>query len=261
MTADAAEDWKAIMAVQDCFQWFLMRSDREHWDTYDKHGLFLEKRTDVTRTHVEEVTHTVEVDRVAFEKEGREALGGGGWCLISCLEGHAGASAADHANYAVVCRRLIMDAKPKDMECVCIVESKKWGCRVSGIFADVGQMSPDMQNTFVERFRWLNNGWPLVHKVHRDVLADRLSKVRHSYMGELLQSCGNAIGMSPEIILGVRTKWSLASPRVQYRFAHHVVDTLEEKMILASGEAETFDPDYVERRASEVLLDWRQRLS
>ena len=261
LSAKEADEWKTSMAMYGCYKWFLLRSDTDKWDIFDKHGKFVDKRRDVVEDHVKEVNTHVEVDRDEFLREAREALGDDEWSLVSCIEGHAGASAADHSNYVVVCRRMIIDAKPGDIHNMCIIDSKQWDCRVSGVFARVGRLSNFMQDTFLDRVTWIEKSWPLLQKHHRDTLADRLVNARGSYVRDLLQDCGYAAGMSRELILSMITKWTLASPSAQYRFAQHIVTTLQDKMIFEAGKAEIFEPAYIERKGSEVVSDYRRLLT
>ena len=172
-------------------------------------------------------------------------------------EGHAGACAADHSNFVLISRRMIVDAKAADLEQVFVVKSNRWPCPVVGIFANVASLSAEMQDLYLDRWKWLNHSWPLVSDHHKDMLADRMTKVRGTYVQQLLEDCGRSAGMSGERILEMQTKWHLASRQSKYQFCQQVVSRLEEGLLFAPGEAETFDPEVVVRRGADAVRNWR----
>jgi len=259
-SAKEVDEWKNHMALYGCYQWFLLRSDMDRWDVFGPDGEFIEKRREVVKDHITEVQSRVEVDRDEFLAEGRETLGDDDWSLIACMEGHSGASAADHSNFVVVCRRMIIDAKPEELQNLCVIDSKRWDCRVSGVFARVGNLSGRMQDLFLDRFEWIRKSWPLLQKHHRDTLADRLVNARAGYVREILHDSGFAAGMSQELIQSMITKWTLASPGAKYKFARHMIGILQEKLVFEPGQAETFDPAFIERKGSEIVADYRALL-
>ncbi len=180
--------------------------------------------------------------------------------LIVCAEDHAGASAADHSNFVIVCRRMLIEASASDLEHFYIVESQRWPCRMTGIYANVGELSPAMQDIYLERFKWLSNSWPLNARHHIHILADRLVRSRSRYVTDLLHNCGHAARMSPEMILTLQSKWMLASTGAQYRFAQHLVETLREGMLFEVNQAEVFAPSIVESRGAEAIKDFQTLL-
>ena len=260
MSPDDAINCKRSMAAMGSYGCLLMRDTAESWDVYDGDGEFIEKSSDVIQNQVGEVMDHVEVNREDLVREARETLLNDDLSLIACAEHHAGASSADHSNFVVVCRRMIIDAKPHDMQHIYIVESKQWPCRVTGIFADVNCLSSDMQDVFLDRVKWLNKSWPLLKHHHLEMLADRMAKTRPRYVSDLLADCGRAAGLSPDLILGMQSTWAIASPGAKYRFAHHLVTALQSGLMFYPGQVEEFDPDVVERYGKVVVDNYRSIL-
>ena len=231
----------------------LLRRDETSWAVYDHTGGFVGESQSVTGRHVEEMHTTVAVDRSLLEADAREFLLNEDLTLIACAEGHAGASAADHSNLSVICRRMIMEADATDLRHMFVVDGRRWPCRVMGVMADMSRLSGKMTDIFVERVKWLRNSWPLVAEHHDDVFAERLAKTRSAYVLKLLDDCGEAAGTSADIMLGVKSMWSLSGPGLRYRCAQQIVLTLQEGIAFSPGEAEMFTDGIVDRHGKSVI--------
>ena len=260
MSAAAAEKWMKHLAGVGNYESFLLRHGPAAWDVYGSNGEYLEKSKDVVDRHVEECEAVIAVDRDVLVREARDIHLNEDLSLIGCAENHAGASAADHSNFVLLCRRMIIDAKPHDMQHIYLVESRLFDCRVVGIYADVTRLSPDMQDIYLDRLKWLVKSWPLVATHHVDMLADRIAKSRSNYMLQVIEDAGWAAGIQREIVQAIKSKWISSSPGSKYRFAQHVVHTLQEGILYTPHAAETFDQAVVERCSGKVLENYNRLL-
>ena len=256
-----AARWISNVTVNHRFSCYLLRMRSNRWDLYGPIGDPLGPCKGNPITEVRETPELVSVERETFLQEACTIVGDPKLTLLACAEGHAGASAADHANFKVVCRRMIAEAGPADLEQVYLLDSRRWPCRVTGVFANVANLSPTMQDVFLDRVEWLQNSWPMVWEEFREILADRLAQLRPDYVGQILRECGRAAGMAEHHITAVLAKWVLASPGPKYRFALHIVETLREGLVYQPGAAETFSPEIVERRGAAVVKDYKRRLT
>lgn len=259
--AEEAEQWIEEMAKNSEYDAFFLRRNEQVVDLYDSKGNHSKRLPRPTYPSARESEDVLKLDRDVMRGQVRKVLRTQGLSLLACHEEHAGANAADHSNYIILCRRMIMEASRKDIEQFYICEHKSWPCRVSCVYADVSALSPDMQNIYVERHKWVSRSWPLNTKHHFDTLADHFSRVRNGYVTDLLMDCGHAAGMSGEMILTMQSKWMLASPGVRYRFSQHLVDKLKDGLIYTPAEAEVFDPSYVEVHGAAAVSDYRSLLN
>ena len=253
--------WRDVMASLGQFDNFLLRESESTWSVFDHRGKPLIASTKgVVGKHVAEASGVVQVDRVAIEREAREILFNDDLSLVSCSEGHAGASAADHSNFSVLCRRMLMDAAPDDLRHMFIVDSRQQACRVVGLMVDVARLGREMTDVFLDRAEWVKKSWPLLTRHHTDVLASRLAECRPRYVSDVIGECGRASGVAADTIIGLQTQWTLASPSAKYHFAQHLVATLIDGIRFIPGQAETFDSETIVLRAREVLAEFRTRL-
>ena len=259
--AATASEWIARAARDERFDAYLLSRSSGQWKLYNAHRQPTDGGEFLPVIPFEESTAHVCVDRTAFLHEARESAGDPALALLVCAEGHAGASAADHANFNVVCRRMIEEASPADLEQIYLFDSRKWPCRVTGVFANVANLSPEMQNIFLDRVKWIQNSWPLVVQDFHEILADRLSTVRSDYTHGLLLDCARAANFPENQFIGLRSKWIMASPGPKYRLALHLVETLREGLITGKNSAETFSPKIVKRCGAKVVKDYKRRLT
>jgi hypothetical protein len=255
--AKEAEKWIRSSPVATSHTSFFLRSDEQDVKLYDHRGSFVKNLTTPSFKSTPDSEESIPTDRDQMIHEARKILKNRRLSLLACAEDHASASAADHSNFVIVCRRMIIEASAADLEQFYVVESQRWPCRITGIYADVAALSPDMQDIYLDRFKWLNNSWPLNARHHIDMLTDRLVRSRSRYVTDLLHDCGHAARMSPEMILTLQSKWMLASPGAQYRFAQHLVETLREGLLFEVNQAEVFAPSIVESHGAEVIRDFR----
>lgn len=261
MSAKQAVQWQRTVAKKSIFDRFLLRHGEEAWDVYDAEGKLESLCYDVlSEPAVSEAPVVIEIDREYLQRRVRNFIGDDRLSLIACAEAHPGASAADHSNFVVMCRRMILDAKPPDLEHVYVVEPKEWDCRVVTLFADVSSLSTAMQDMFLDRVKWIKNNWPMVSAHWEETFADRLARSRIAYVSSLLRECAAHAGMTQEMSLTLLTKWSLASVGSKYVFAQHIVRTMKEGVHYTVGEPESFDPEIVKQKAGEVVKDFRTML-
>lgn len=256
----AAADWIAEAARLKPFENYLRRRTNGSWERWNVDGIPTNGGNTLPVIPFQESTTPVPVDRAAFLQDARDFTGDGGLSLIACREGHAGASAADHSNFDVVCRLMIADADTADLEHVVIIDSRKWPCPVTGVFANVARVSPTLQDVFLDRVPWLQNSWPLAERNFHDSLAQRLASLRQSYVCELLRDCGHAARMSEDRVTAMVKNWIMASPRSRYDFALHIIDTLAEGIIHEKHTAESFSAEIVQRRGSAVVKDYPRHM-
>lgn len=251
--------WKDTLAGSlgspDCY---LLRYTLNRWGVYDRSGAFLSETANAIRNHVSEVERPVDVCRAEIEQAARDFLMNDDLSLIACAESHEGASAADHSNLGVVCRRMIIEARPRDLPHVFIVESRQWPCRVTSVLADLGRLSSDMKDVFIDRRQWLENSWPLFAQHHLDVVADRLVKVRSAYFGDIIENCGAAAGLSFAVSLGLRSAWTLASPGVKYKGAKALVEVLQDGMQFRRAKPEQFSEEIINERGKDAIKAFRK---
>jgi hypothetical protein len=252
-----AEKWKDVMIARGEFDCLLLRRAEDSWLVYDPGGKMLGESNDVTSQYVAEALETVAVDRALFEQETREFLLNDDLSLIACAEGHAGASAADHSNLSVMCRHMIVEAPEDDLRHVFLVESRRWPCRVAGLFADMSRMSGPTTDVFIDRVKWVKSSWPLVTHHHLTTLADRLAQVRPRYVRELLTACANAAKVSPDVEAAMQTTWTLAGPGYRYRFALRAATVMQEGILYRPTAPETFSDEIVARHAKDLIKEFR----
>lgn len=255
-----AADWIANAVKQKRFEFYQLRFDEDDWEFFDGLGKQTGPFSCLSESRATESTTVVPVDRAAFLREARDLVEDEGLTLIACAEGHAGASAADHSNFEVVCRRMLAEASPADLEQVYLLDSRRWPCRVTGVFANVAKLSPTMQDVFLDRVKWIQNSWPMIHRDFRAILADRLAKLRYDYVSNLLQDCARSAGMPEERCTAMLAKWALASPGPRCRFARHIVETLAKGLVFQEGAAETFSPEIVESHGAAVVKEYEAKL-
>lgn len=252
---DSAKNWIARMAAGagDCSIYLLRRSEKV-FDIYGAQGqLIAEKQEDVIGTPPKRVTKEVEVDCKVVLEEAREALCNNDLTLLACYEDHLGASAVDHSNFSVLCRRMIVEASKRDLEHFYLVESKAHECRVFSIVGDLSRVSSELQDKYLDRWDWLENSWPLLVEDHRSALAARLAYVREAYVTKILNACAVSAGWPNERRIALVEAWSVAPPGARYRFAQHLVHALHTGILLAPHKAEMFADDVIEQRGPEVI--------
>lgn len=256
----AAENWKDTMVARGGSTCLLLRRDETSWIVYGRGGAVVGESDDVISKHIEETTDVVSVDRSTFERSTREALFNEDLSLIACAEGHAGASAADHSNIAVMCRRMIVEASAEDLKHIFLVDSHQWPCRVLGLFADLSRLSGEMTDVFIDRSKWLKSSWPLMAKHHITTLADRLTNGRQRFVMDLLAECADAASFDRILVPGLQAAWMCAGPSYRYRFALFAVETLRDGILFSPRTPEVFSPEVVALHAKDLLKAFREMM-
>lgn len=259
--ADASERWMESMARRNVYDAFFYRRDAQSVDLHARDGKFVKKMTAPSFVALAASEEVRKLSRDAMLHSAREAIRNPNVTLLVCAEDHAGASAADHSNFVVICRRMLLEAASRDLAQFSMLEHKTWPCRVTSLYADISALSTDMQNTFLERYKWLSNSWPLNARHHADTLAARFVNARSTYVTGLLLDCGHAAGMSWDEVTSMQARWMLASPGVKYQFAQHIVESLQEGLIYSTAEAELFCSSHVKNNGSTLARNHRAILA
>lgn len=252
--------WKDVAASRSEFHGHLLRKDEHLWLVYDSDGAALGDQSEVVSGHIPESDVPVEVDRSKLLEDVQDFMLNDDLTILAVAEGHAGASAADHSNLGVLCRRMILEADSKDLPHLFIVDSRRWACRVTGLAADMTRLSGHMTDTFIDRRQWLVKSWPLLERHHLEVLADRLAKVRPGCFSELIRRIGEATRLSDDLLLGLTVAWHTAGPGARYRCARKVVELLKDGIILHPSVAEEFSDDVIRLKGKEALQAIRENL-
>lgn len=239
---------------------FFLRHGESEIDQYNRSARFMSKFRRPAFIGAPDSEEDLRADRELVLREAREATHNHDLSLLACAEDHAGASAADHSNFAIVCRRLIMEAEQEDLEQFYVSESHHRPCRVTSILADIRSLSGAMRDEYLDRHKWLTKSWPLNNAHHADALANRLVSSRSRYVTDLLQECGEAARMAPAAILSMQSRWMLAAPSAKYAFAQRLVSILSEGLQFFLNGAETFSADVVKRRGHEVIRNYSKVL-
>ena len=257
---EEVEQYMRKLVRRSIYDHFFLRHAEHRATRYDSQGRLSEQVTQPSFIPAIASEEILQTSREAMVQEARTAIRSQNASLIVSAEGHSGASAADHSNFVVICRRMIMEANNADLAQVFVVDHKIWPCRVVGIYADISALSENMQNAFLERYKWLSHSWPLNIRHHAETLAGRLVNARSSYVTNLLCHCGRADGMSDEMIQTLQSKWMLSSPGARYRFAQHLIDALKDGLTYAPFEAELFEDEYVEVHGAAAVRNYHSLL-
>ncbi len=254
------EHYMRKLVRRSIYDHFFLRHSEHRATRYDSQGRLSGQLTQPAFIPTIASEQILRASREAMIKDARTAIRDQNATLVVCAEDHSGASAADFSNFVIICRRMIMEANNADLAQFFIVDHKIWPCRITGIYANISALTESMQNTFLERYKWLSQSWPLNIRHHAETLAERFVNARSSYVTNLLYECGRADGMSDEMILTLQSKWMLSSPGARYRFAQHLIDTLKDGLAYAPFEAEIFEESYVKIHGATAVRDYHSLL-
>lgn len=246
--------------VRTADQTFFLRRSEKEVDVYDPKGSHLDNLKAPQFKQAPEIEEGAVINHEELTTEAREIIGNPNLWLVACVEGHANASAVDHSNFMVMCRCLIMEADKSDLEHMYVVDSHKWPCRVTSLFADISALSTEMQDAYLERYTPLKLGTPLNQDYHKSVMADHLARLRYCYVTKVIEDCGYAADLEWDIVRSLQAKWMLASQGAKYKFAQHLVDTLYEGIKYEKGCAEMFTEAVLSLKGADVLTDFKKHL-
>ena len=253
--ASDAVAWKSLMVKREGgYSRFLLRHAVDAWEVYGADGLLECKCDNVTGTAEDELRKVVAVDREEVELEAGAVLGPGLTC-ISCVEGHAGASSAEHSNFCVLNRKMLVEATTEDLKHVFLVESRAWPCRVMSLMVAMDRVSTEFQNKFLDRHYWWSRGWPLDNSHHQTILASRLADVRRDYLGSVFVDAlveSGTVGTS-EAALSAKVGIALVPPDVRRTLAHKLIE-LSYKHLQYHGRGAEEKFDEVELRNNAALI-------
>lgn len=195
---EPAVDWKNQMAKKRLHDAYALCSSESRWDVFGKDGKLVGTRSTITPESgmYLESHNPVSVDTDEYKASVQEILGSSVTC-ITFAEHHSHASSVGHSNMVAVARNLIMDASEDDAKHIYLADSITSGCRVQGWFIDLQATSMTLTDKYLDRHKWLANGWPLANDHHLQVMAYRMATLRplqlldilvhasqHAYLGE-----------------------------------------------------------------------------
>jgi len=242
-SADDAISWKDAQVGTGRFSRYLLRADLDTWDVFDAAGRLESHCGDAVYGQALEVNKVVIVNREQLEASVAYSLGRHVTCLVRA-ECHAGASSVEHSNFAVLCRLMIAEASAKDLKHMYIVESRDSGCRVTGIYMRMHRLSTEMSDKYLDRYKWLSQGWPLSNPHHAGVLAARLSIVQCEHLTGLVSEALKRANFKPDISTSASLAIMSAPQDARHRLAEKVVEALYPGLVIAQpGALETFSEE------------------
>lgn len=252
--ADGAMAWKKRAAKLGVYRNFLLRSAENRWHVYNAEGAPVDKVSSVTGPAgvINECVQHVSVDVDRFVAGAQSVLGVGYRCLTWAAH-HSFGSSAGHSNLAVLTRHMITEASDNDMRHIFLVDSVADGCRVAGWFADVGKLSPAIGDLYLDRFKWLEAGWPLANDHHLQVLAWRIATLRPLDLVHLLHSAAEALGgfIESDVHVALRVQTMPTPARIDLTMK--VLDGMEDAILITGpGDVETFDDALVALHAERI---------
>lgn len=251
-TAAEAVAWKTKQAATGQFCRFFLRHAIDAWDVYTGDGKLEHLCNDINAGADRELTGPCVVARDVFVEKAKAQIGKRFTCAVA-LEAHRDACAADHSNFVILSQMLLLNGPAADKNHICVVESRDWPCRVIGLFVDVGQLSSDAADKFLDRYLYLAKSWPLSGGHHLNVLATRLSTIRQDYLadvvGKLMHNESTAIAAKFNVLA--------ASDAQRKQLADRIVCTLASDIeIEKAGGPELFDEDAVTSKRHALLEDY-----
>lgn len=195
---EPAVKWKNYMAKKRLHDAYVLCSSESRWDVFGKDGKLVGNRNTITPDsglHMES-HNPVSVDPDEYKASVNASLGESVVC-ITFAEHHSHASSVGHSNMVAVARNLIVDASEDDAKHIYLADSITSGCRVQGWFINLKAASLTLTDKYLDRHKWLANGWPLANDHHLQVMAYRMATLRplqlldiliqasqHAYLGE-----------------------------------------------------------------------------
>jgi hypothetical protein len=195
---EPAVNWKNYMAKKRLHDAYVLCSSESRWDVFGKDGKLVGNRNTITPDSglYMESHNPTSVDPVEYETSVKEVIGSSVTCVVFA-EHHSHASSVGHSNMVAVARNLILDASEEDAKHIYLADSIASGCRVQGWFIDLQFASLTLTDKYLDRYKWLANGWPLANDHHLQVMAYRMATLRplqlldilihasrHAYLGE-----------------------------------------------------------------------------
>lgn len=235
---------------------FLVRHGLDKVDVYDKSGTRVSRNAKLDEQLSclpEAAAPAMEVDASVFLREAAAVLPDGWSCMASCMC-HAGVSSASHSNFVMVMRDFILEADPKDLAQVAVIESHKWNFRVMGVFAHVPALSSAAQDRYLDRYRWLSNGWPL-HAWHfKQTMAYRLSTVQKHTLADVASRVCRLAGKSPEYGMAVKLHVVSLPHEARMALAAAVIERVGDKLEFPEDQrCETFSDEQLKPHADQLM--------
>jgi hypothetical protein len=247
------------MSKKKLYDAFLLSGTESHWDVFDRAGKWIEARTSITPDSgtMMESFEPVFVDYPAYVQSAQAVLGDSVRC-ITWAEHHTHASSVGHSNTVVVARLMIMDASDKDLEHVYLVDSIASGCRVQGWFMDTSNVSEELMDRYLDRHKWLSNGWPLANDHHLQVLAFRMATMRPKQVLDMLMHVTESVYMGEHQSL-VAMRIQSAKPEKLIIFVTSMLAGMEDSVHIPGPQAlEVIDDDELTEHATRIVALYRE---
>ena len=256
-SAEEAIEWKDKQVTAGRFSRYLLRSSTNAWDVFNAKGALEFLCENVIYDHMGEADKPVKINREQFDASVADVMGEGLTC-VACAECHSGASSVEHSNFVVLSRVITLEASATDLDHIYVAESHDFDCRVVGLFMRLGKMSKEATDKYLDRYKWLSEGWPLSNPHHAGILAARMAKIRGRYLSELV--CHALAQAGGDIEDQAQAKFQIMSVRddQRYTLARKVVDALLPGLeIEHPGGVESFTADIQREKAAEVAAAYK----
>lgn len=256
---EPAVRWKTKMAKQRLFDAYALCSSESRWDLYDHMGKLTGVKTSITSKaglFMEQRTHVV-VDKDAYEQSVKDVLGNT-VCCLTFAEHHAYASSVGHSNMVVIARQLVIDADDEDAEHIYLADSVVNGCRVQGWFMDTSKISSGLMDKYLDRYKWLSNGWPLANDHHAQVLGYRMATMRSNQIHDLMMKVSNATSVGEhQSMMFMRLQH--APTETMAMFAARMMEVIESSILIQAPQAlEVFDDDVLLKHADQIAALYKE---
>jgi hypothetical protein len=258
---EAALRKKQALANNRTHSRYLLRGAQNAWDVYDDTGKLECLCSEVAIDQAQEVDAVVRVSREQFEAAADAAIGADAHCLV-CVECHRGGSSADHSNFVVMMRAMIMDANEKDLEHFYVVESHDYDCRVIGLFAKMSSLSPAAADFYLDRYEWLSKSWPLSNPHHLLVVAQRIAQVNVQGLCEVVDQALQYQQADENARCHAKFVIAMSPFETRRKLAEEMLEILgtEGLEFNGLGAPETFDEVQIAKKSSELVTAFRDTL-
>lgn len=251
--------WKSLMAKRRLFDSFLLCSSETRWDLYGRGGKSIGAKTMVTpKSGVFMEQHAPVVVDVDEYVESVRSILGPSVCCVTHAEHHARASSVGHSNMVVIARQLVMEASDADAKHIYLADSVSSGCRVQGWFIDTQAVSSKLMDQYLDRHKWLSNGWPLANDHHAQVLSYRMATLRPMQIMEIILTVADMVALGEHKSL-ISLRLQRVQPEIMVMFAARLLEQLEPAIRMPAPNAlEHIDELELSKQAKHVAKLYRE---
>ena len=250
---EPAVGWKNRMVKRRIFDAYALCSSEARCDVYDAAGAQAGVRTSIlaeSGMYLENQAQ-MSVDKDQYEKSVKDILGKT-VCCITFAEHHANASSVGHSNMVAVARHIVCDADDEDMNHIYLADSIASGCRVQGWFIDTQKVSAALMDKYLDRYKWLANGWPLANDHHTQVLGYRMATMRRNQIYDLMMTVSNLTNVGEHQSLMIM-RLQQAPTEIMILFCSQLLEGMEAGILIHSQQAmEILDSDVLFQNAARI---------